>query len=548
MDRYIPANALAFVEINSLADVVDGITNTKAWRELAPVLGLSSQLRQVGLVTDLIGRTGLGPDEAVVAGRAQYAVAITGIESKAGETEEGAYIHLKPNFALIVETHAKPETASRLVSERASLIAQKLYGESVVEHTDDYRGSTLLVFQGPEAARQLLVSTHGSVILVANQADAMKSCLDTIAGRAAGLAEDPTLKQMGPEMGRDPSVFAYVTSGGIEKIVELSPVLIAGRDAEPESIGLFADLIEHLSKQAGAGLLYASKFEADGVTERYVTVLRPQIAEALTQPLKPAAADFASLGMIPRSVESLTVLSVERAGELPEHILKQLSPAIDLVAGVALREFVIGFRKQYGLEPSDSVGDSIGNEIAVVNFGSGQPRVMLIRVNDRARLTPLVNKYLTRKGASVTTEQNDGIEIFVASNDDRRAVAYAGDFLVLGTRDQISMIVTTYAKRDGIDGDQRLKQGLSSVTGTAPIISYRPRSEDAGKLLLAVSKLMRVTDGSQELLDRDAARKALDRLPPSITFTEFRSYGVYIETHSAVGNLGSIASLIGTGE
>ena len=169
-------------------------------------------------------------------------------------------------------------------------------------------------------------------------------------------------------------------------------------------------------------------------------------------------------------------------------------------------------------------------------------------MNDRARLTPLVNKYLTRKGASVTTEQNDGIEIFVASNDDRRAVAYAGDFLVLGTRDQISMIVTTYAKRDGIDGDQRLKQGLSSVTGTAPIISYRPRSEDAGKLLLAVSKLMRVTDGSQELLDRDAARKALDRLPPSITFTEFRSYGVYIETHSAVGNLGSIASLIGTGE
>jgi len=49
-------------------------------------------------------------------------------------------------------------------------------------------------------------------------------------------------------------------------------------------------------------------------------------------------------------------------------------------------------------------------------------------------------------------------------------------------------------------------------------------------------------------LATDAARKALDRLPPSITFTEFRSYGVYIETHSAVGNLGSIASLIGTGE
>src|SRR6185369_5853821 len=94
MNGYMPANVLAFVEIDSLADVVDGLTNTKAWRELAPVLGLSSQLRQVGLVTDLIGRTGLGPDEAVVAGRAQLAIAITGIESKAAETEAGPYIHL----------------------------------------------------------------------------------------------------------------------------------------------------------------------------------------------------------------------------------------------------------------------------------------------------------------------------------------------------------------------------------------------------------------------------------------------------------------------
>jgi hypothetical protein len=548
MDRYIPANVLAFVEINSLADVVDGLTNTKAWRELAPVLGLSSQLRQVGLVTDLIGRTGLGPDEAVVAGRAQYAIAITGIEAKAGETEEGAYIHLKPNFALIVETHSEPETASRLVNQRASLIAQKLYGESVIEHTDDYRGSTLLVFQGPEAARQLLVSTYGSVILVANQADAMKSCLDTIAGRTPGLAEDPTLKQMGPEVGLDPLLFAYVTPVGIEKIVELAPVLLAGRDAEPESLSLFADLIEHLSRQAGAGLLYASKFDADGVTEKYLTVLRPQIAEALTQPLKSAGANFGSLGLIPRSIESLTLLNVERAGELPELVLKRLSPTIDLVAGVALREFVIGFRKQYGLEPSDSVGDAIGNEIALVNFSSGQPRVMLIRVNDRVSLEPVVNKYLTRTGASVTTERNDGTEVLVSSKDARRAAAYAGDFLVLGTRDQIATIVATYAKRDGIDGDQRLKQALSALAVNAPIVSYRPGVEDAGKLLLAVSKLMRVTDGSQELLDRDTAHKALDRLPASISFTEFRNYGVYTETHSAVGNFGLMASLVGTGE
>jgi len=46
----------------------------------------------------------------------------------------------------------------------------------------------------------------------------------------------------------------------------------------------------------------------------------------------------------------------------------------------------------------------------------------------------------------------------------------------------------------------------------------------------------------------NSARKALDRLPPSISFTEFRDYGIYIQTRSAVGNFSAIASLIGTGE
>src|SRR5262249_4955303 len=153
------------------------------------------------------------------------------------------------------------------------------------------------------------------------------------------------------------------------------------------------------------------QFERGGVTERYLTALHPQIAEALAVPLKSSpAASFESLPLIPPSVERLTLLNTERAGELPERVLKHLSPTIDVVAGVALREFVINFRKQYGLEPSDRIGDAVGGEVALVNFGDERPRAMLVRVNNRARLLPAVTKYLTRKGTSVASEQQDGTE------------------------------------------------------------------------------------------------------------------------------------------
>jgi hypothetical protein len=289
------------------------------------------------------------------------------------------------------------------------------------------------------------------------------------------------------------------------------------------------------------------EFEAGGVTEKYLTALRPQIAGALSQPLKSAsAAGFESLPLIPRQVESMTFVNVENAGELPERVLKQLSPAVDIVAGVALREFVINFKNQYGLAPAESVGDAIGSEVTLVNFGDDQPRAMLLRVNDRSRLGPIVDKYVNRTAAGPKSEQHNGTEILVSSDDDRRAAAFVGDFVVLATPDQIARVIDTNANGDGQDRDTRFRQVLAGRPANASIIHHRPRVEGAAKLLLAISKLTRVTDGSPNLLEQESARKALDRLEPSISFTEFRDYGIYTQAHSAVGNLGIIGSLTGT--
>jgi hypothetical protein len=63
--------------------------------------------------------------------------------------------------------------------------------------------------------------------------------------------------------------------------------------------------------------------------------------------------------------------------------------------------------------------------------------------------------------------------------------------------------------------------------------------------MLAISKLTRVTDGSRELLEQESVRAALDRVPPRVSFTEFRASGIYTETRSAVGNFGLVASLFG---
>ncbi len=540
MERYIPATALAFIEVENLPDVLDGLTDTRAWRELAPALGVSSQLRQLGTASDLVGRTGLGPDEAVVAGRAQYALALTGFEAEAGNTPEGPFLHLKPRVALIIETHAEHEVADRIVRQRAAMFAQRIYSEPAAQSEEDYFGTRLLIFQGPQPDRQFVAAASGSRILIANHVSAIKPCLDTINNRAESLATDSTLSRLRPSVDKGGAVFAFVTRTGIEKLAEFGPAIIASRmTTDPDKLGTIAGLFGHLSKQTTAGLLYSSEFTSEGVTERYLTVLSERVAAALVEPMKPAATQsFKSLELIPRAIEDFTIFNVEAAGELPERLLKQLTPNVDLVAGMAFREFVLNFNRELGLEPGDTAARAVGNEVALMKFSDEEPTGMLIAVKDRAALAAVVERYLSEEAATISSEQYGGVEISVSSNADGRAAAFVGPFLVLGTRDQIARIVDAQSSRDTIARDNSITEMLQPGGARASIISYEPDSTDAAEMMLSVSKITRTTDGSPDLLDRAEVREALDRLPPSISFTSFQSAGVYTEVRSAVGSFG----------
>ncbi|HST23422.1 MAG TPA: hypothetical protein VLR90_20085, partial [Blastocatellia bacterium] len=150
-------------------------------------------------------------------------------------------------------------------------------------------------------------------------------------------------------------------------------------------------------------------------------------------------------------------------------------------------------------------------------------------------------------GARITSQSYNGTEIRISSHEDGRAAAFAGNYLILGTREQIAKILDTQSS-DSIANDDRVKQAIAHRSDKASIITCKPEVTDAGELMLAISKLTRVTDGSRDLLEQDSMRKALDRLSPAVGFTEFRSYGVYVESRSAVGNFSLITSLVRSDE
>ena len=223
-------------------------------------------------------------------------------------------------------------------------------------------------------------------------------------------------------------------------------------------------------------------------------------------------------------------------------------PRRNCVAGVALREFVINFREQLGLEANESLGDALGNDLLLVRFDQSQPVVMVARANDRARLSPTLARYLARGGAQVSAREHNGIEISVSSNEDGRAAAFVEGFLILGTFDQIAAMIEARSGGQALADDERLSRALATRPPGASFVSYRPDADSAADMMLAIARLTRVSDGSREQLEQPEVRRAIERMPPSVSFTEFRDYGIYTETRSAVGSFSLISSLVGGDE
>jgi hypothetical protein len=548
MERFVPASALAVIRIDDLPALLDGITDLTAWRQLAPLLGISSQLNQLGFVGQLVGGTGLGPDEAVVASRAQIALAVTDIEAETGNPDGST--NIKPRVALIVETHASPDTTTRLLRDVGTVLAARVYGPSVPEHLTDYFGTPIRIFQGSEPDRQLAIASAGSVAVIANHTATVQSCLDAINGRIPNLGENGTLVQMKDIVGRDPSVFAFVTESGIEKMVRFGSAIVAARFSnDPERIGAMASLVGHLSKQTTSGFLYGSEFASNGVLERYVTLLKPQVAESLSRALPPAAApNIEWVSFLPASFEDLTVLTVDGAGELPNRALKELAPQVDTVAALALREFVLGLQEQFGLKADETIEGALGSEVVLIRLNEGDPTAMLLRVLDRGRLEPVLNRYLTSGNSTISTDSYRGTDIALSSHPDRRGAAFAGEYLILGTRNQITTFLDIRANSEGLAKNPKFSRALASRPTGASLIGLKSNTSDAGEMMLAVARLTRVSDGAQELLQQNSIKSALEKLQPTLTITEFRNYGVYTETRSAVGSFALIGSLTGREE
>jgi len=310
---YVPETALGYLEVNDWPGLVDNLTSTKAWRELAPAHGVPGELNYFGK----LGRWNwiawlTGGGETAMLARSQFALVITGLEVR-GE-------QVKPRMALIAETHSDADSLREVAQKRLTQLAETAFGR-FTKQNDEYAGVPITTWRAADSEKQLLSAQIEGELILANHPDPLRDCIDARLGRSPSMANNFHLRNSRPLVepgGGDGAIFGFITGEGVTRLLRFWAFLISGDTLSKAALaGAMGDVFTDFSTRATEGIAYGASFEGDGVVDRYTLLFKPDLADALRAAVKPArlnepnASPRRVLDLIPAEARDVTLIGVE---------------------------------------------------------------------------------------------------------------------------------------------------------------------------------------------------------------------------------------------
>jgi hypothetical protein len=528
---YIPASALGYLEINDWPQLFDGLTGTTAWRRLAPAYGISGRWQYAGLAGRILRATGLGPEAALVLARAQTALVVTSLEVRGEE--------VRPRLALVAETHLSPARLQRFISAQLPAVAGQLFANSSPE-ASEYGGVAIQIFRG-EGDRRLFSAQMDGTWILANHAEALQACLEARLGRAPNMAGDFHWQKTRHAVGARAALFGFVNGPGATRLLRFGAHLIGGRLLGNSPLAeAWESLVADAASQLVEGVTYGMSFENGQVVDRYLWLSPPPLMDRIQPAIEINAIDPRAMRLLPSGARRLTVIRVRRPGETFNQIVRAVGGRLGAVQSYLLHELVAGARAAlFGLRPEDDTSAALGDELVSVDYGTlPEDRVWLAAVSNRALMTPLVERFLTAREATLARERVGELEILASSDQKRGAAVFLGDFLALGKREHLDRLIAIGRKEETSLADSAIFKASAVPSPASAMFSYESVVEPTDLMMAALARRLPWKESGA---NRD---QELAKLPLSSSGYEVVSNGVSVESRGVFGNIPFIVLLI----
>ena len=513
---YAPASSLVYLECNSLMEVADALISTASWNKVRPFIGAGSDNWTSSQTRRFIAFTGIGPTPGVILARAQVAMVMLDL----GAREDGDTITLKPEAALLIETHTSEARIKNTVEDALKQFAERSYGKPTLKRID-INGDEFLSWTSPENNRQIVAMIDGSLVIVANSERAVSACLEARRGQRPNLRSDPELQQMRAGLSANNALaFGFVSSSHTAELLSLgAPVLFGRAPGEAQFNKLIANSAPKILGSAG----WSSTSVSGAIEDHYLFSLQPPVISAMRPLFQPASADQA-FNFIPADVHSLTVYRFSDPAQTWRGLQTTLSSQLDTLSAILMVSVLKSALLPYGIQDPEKFLRLTGPEMMTARLkvdSSGS--ILIAKVRDETQLRELLK-------SSTIPPDNDEPER-------RLAVHFQDGYVLMGAEDDIQRCREAAKAQSS---NVKLPYFRSSDPIAANIVTY---SKDTPRIRNFIAGLNRA-QGRFTVPDPTTLDQTIDQFPYAITQTSLSETGLNRKTRSAFGQFSALVPLL----
>lgn len=522
---YAPADAIVYVEFNSLADVARTIQRTDAWKAAAPIThsGPSTDNR----LFTTAARAGIGPVESVLFARTQVALVVVGLNT----SEQEDTLKVRPEIALIAETHTSGWRTKPVMVESVKRLAQFAYGaSSCVGPTGDGDRFECSI-SGSD--RKLVGAIHGTTVILANSDNALKSCLDVRSGARPSIGTDNEFTKMRSSVATGQSLgFGYISSANSAKLFAWTLPLLMGLAPGDQQM---QQLLALSAAKILRGIAWTAMPSGGGIEDRFLFSLEQGVVDRLQPAFQTSQRDENFWKLVPGNFESLTIYRSREPAAAWNSLDHAVAFKLDALPAVLFGSLLQSSLSVYGINNPKEALAALSPPLLTMKPSTGvDGSVLVARVSDEK----LLRFSLGQTGKATPPQVLEGLQAEPDPAKEYSAV-FADGYVLLGKTENMRQCLVELRKATITDEKKSVQD--SARESTAAIVTY---ANDETRLMNFISTLLLIQGRRLSGDELSQLQNTLGRSTFAETETRLSSAGIERKTRSAFGQFSTFVSLL----
>jgi len=482
LTAWAPADSLAYVEVNDLGSLVQGVQQAAAWKALGPLLGAPDNLSPNRWLLRLARWTGIGSADAVIFARSQVAVVFSGAEG----TQNGSTLIIKPLLTLVVETHTSQSRMRATIERHIEKTARDDFGNATFVRKS-LGGVELQEWQSEDGAHRIVTAFVNTTVVIANDETAVLHAVEAATGSRPSLKNQSEVNQMRRATdSATAELFGFVPQAGVKSLLQAYALKAEGGDgASTDSITkarLLADTFGGIVKDLG----WTARFSNGAVEDHFSIALAEGVNDRLRTSMSPdRSPDLSQISFTPADAHSISIYSFHDTATVWNDLSAVISSHTDLVGAMATRPIMRSLLNAYGIVDAEIFTHGVGTRLQTVRTEEGYPALLIAEVFDR----PTIEKAIAgRFGSNPRRERFADADLLISA-DNWTAAFYQNSFLI-GPDEQVRRCLQAQANGESISSTHPFRQAQQFVDITVPltVLTFTNDSRNAVSFVDAFSR------------------------------------------------------------